>query len=163
MQHLRFTFDDVQNLLCKLSQEEGGTMQRIKMFQMILLSTLMLIGLALNSWSSPSARVSGTLVSSQDITFPQGAIAYITLVDVSPRQDVEAGIIARQTIANPEQLPIAFDLEYSPEEIHPDHRYAIQVQVAIAGQTIFRNRDAYPVITQGNPSVIEVLIEPDSH
>jgi len=86
-------------------------------------------------------------------------IAYITLLDVSPRQDVESSIIARQTITDPDQLPIAFEVPYNPNQIHSDHLYAIQAQVTTEGRVILRNRSAHPVITQGNPSVVEVLVD----
>jgi len=133
-------------------------MQRTKVIYAALLSLLVLTGLASNSLSSQSDTVNGTLISAPDVALPEGAIAYITLLDVSPRQDVEASIIARQTITDPKQLPISFELSYNPDRIRPDHLYAIQAQVTIEGRVVLRNYSAYPVITQGNPSVVEVLV-----
>ncbi|MBD2072150.1 YbaY family lipoprotein [Leptolyngbya sp. FACHB-671] len=103
--------------------------------------------------------MSGTLISAPSVALPEGAIAYITLLDVSPREDVESSIIARQTITDPDQLPIAFEVLYSLNRIRSDHLYAIQAQVTTEGRVVLRNCSAYPVITQGNPSVIEVLVD----
>jgi uncharacterized lipoprotein YbaY len=134
-------------------------MQRLRVFYVTVLSLLVLVGLASNSMSSQSDKVSGILISAPDVVLPEGAIAYITLLDVSPRQDVESSIIARQTISDPEHFPISFELPYNPDRIHPDHLYAIQVQFTSEGRVVLRNRSAYPVITQGNPSVVEVLVD----
>jgi putative lipoprotein len=123
------------------------------------LSFLLLLGLTVNSLPLQPDRVSGNLISELDVAFPEGAIAYITLLDVSPRQDVESSIIARQTIPNPDQLPIAFELSYNADRIHPDHLYAIQAQITTKGRVVLRNRSAYPVITQGNPLEVEVLVD----
>ena len=122
------------------------------------LSILVLIGLTSNSLPSKFDNVSGTLTSAENIALPEGAIAYITLIDASPRQDVEASIIARQTIPDPDQLPVSFELQYSPDQIYADHLYAIQAQITTEGRVILSNRSAYPVITQGNPSIVEVVI-----
>nr|WP_242050753.1 YbaY family lipoprotein [Oculatella sp. FACHB-28] len=123
------------------------------------LSLLVLIGLTSNSLPLELNKVSGTLISAPGVALPEGAIAYITLLDVSPRQDVESSIIARQTITDPDQLPIAFEVLYNPNQIRSDHLYAIQAQVTTEGRVVLRNCSAYPVITQGNPFVIEVLVD----
>ncbi|NJN57208.1 MAG: hypothetical protein HC879_06755 [Leptolyngbyaceae cyanobacterium SL_5_9] len=133
-------------------------MQSKKVIYATALSLLVLAGLTSNSLSLQSNKVSGVLIATPDVALPEGAIAYITLLDVSPRQDVESSIIARQTIPNPNQLPVSFELSYNPDRIHPDHLYAIQAQVTTEGRVVLRNRSAYPVITQGNPSVVEVLV-----
>ncbi|NJL36182.1 MAG: hypothetical protein HC899_05060 [Leptolyngbyaceae cyanobacterium SM1_4_3] len=98
------------------------------------------------------------MIATPDVALPEGAIAYITLLNVSPRQDVEFSIIARQTITDLNQLPISFELFYNPDRIHPDHLYAIQAQVTTEGRVVLRSRSAYPVITQGHPSVVEVWV-----
>lgn len=134
-------------------------MQSKKVIYATALSLLVLAGLTSNSLSLQSNKVSGVLIATPDVALPEGAIAYITLLDVSPRQDVEFSIIARQTIPDPEQLPISFELPYSPDRIRPDHLYAIQAQVTTGGRVVLRSRSAYPVITQGNPSVVEVLVD----
>jgi uncharacterized lipoprotein YbaY len=134
-------------------------MQRLRVFYATVIGLLVLVGLASKSMSSQPDKVSGILISAPDVALPEGAIAYITLLDVSPRQDVEFSIIARQTIPDPEQLPISFELPYSPDRIRPDHLYAIQAQVTTEGRVVLRSRSAYPVITQGNPFVVEVLVD----
>jgi len=133
-------------------------MQSTKVIYATALSLLVLAGLTSNSLSLQSNKVSGVLIATPDVALPEGAIAYITLLDVSPRQDVETNIIARQTITDLNQLPISFELSYNPDQIHPDHLYAIQAQVTIEGRVVLRNRSAYPVITQGSPSMVKVLV-----
>lgn len=134
-------------------------MQRIRVVHVTVLSLLVFVGLASSSMSSQSNKVSGILISASDVALPEGAIAYITLLDVSPRQDVESSIIARQTITNPDQFPIEFELSYNTDRVQPNHLYAIQAQVTTEGRVVLRNCLVYPVVTQGNPSIVEVLLD----
>lgn len=108
---------------------------------------------------SAMATVAGTLTYSGEPDLPEGAIAFITLVDVSPRQDSSSSITARQTIAQPFSDPITFELVYRPDQIDPRHLYALQAQITAGEQVIYRSRSAYPVITQGHPNQVEIQAE----
>ncbi|MBE9077265.1 YbaY family lipoprotein [Romeria aff. gracilis LEGE 07310] len=105
------------------------------------------------------ATVVGTLTYSGERDLPEGAIAYITLADVSPLQDSSASILARQTITQPASNPIIFELIYRSGQINPRHLYALQAQITLDGQVIYRSRSAYPVITQGHPNRAEIRAE----
>lgn len=123
------------------------------------LSFLMWIGCAAQALPSESASISGALSYAEDVSLPSNAIAYITLTDVSPLQHSSSEIIARQIIHVTRQNPMTFELEYDPARINEHHLYAIQVQIAAAGKVVVANSSAYPVITQGHPTMIEVHIE----
>ena len=106
------------------------------------------------------AAVTG-LVNSQAATpLPAGAIATVTLADVS-RADAPAVTIAEQVISNPEAFPFPFTVIYNLEVIDPRFTYAIGVRITDStGALVFINTFSYPVITRDNPSTVEVLVEP---
>ncbi len=106
------------------------------------------------------AAVTG-LVNSQAATpLPAGAIATVTLADVS-RADAPAVTIAEQVISSPEAFPFPFTVIYNLEDIDPRFTYAIGVRITDStGALVFINTTSYPVITRDNPSTVEVLVEP---
>jgi uncharacterized lipoprotein YbaY len=108
--------------------------------------------------SASTASVSGTITYLQRIALPPNAVAEVKLVDVS-RQDAEAIVLGEQTLTKPGQVPIAFEIAYDPGVIDPAHTYAIQARISVDGQPRFMTTTVYPVITQGRPTTVEVILE----
>ena len=135
-------------------------MHVIKAIGTIALSILMLTEYDANAMSSEFAKVTGTLTYPRHTELPPDAVVYVSLVNVSPRQDTSAEIVARQIIKNPDQLPIPFKLEYNPEQINSNHLYAIQAHITFKGKVFLSNTSPYPVITQGNPNTVNVIVNP---
>ena len=107
--------------------------------------------LEIPSGRSPNAAVSGSVTYRERIALTPGARLVVELRDVS-LADAAAPLIARQTIANPGQVPINFKVEYSNEDIDSRHTYAIQARIIESdGRLAFINDTAYDVITRGNP------------
>ncbi|MBD2020610.1 YbaY family lipoprotein [Leptolyngbya sp. FACHB-36] len=106
------------------------------------------------------ANLSGTLTYPSTTRLPPDAVAYVTLVDVSPRQDTSGGMIARQILSNLGSAPVSFQMNYDRKKICADCSYAIQAQIVVKGKVLFRNASAYPVLTRGNPSIVNILLKP---
>ena len=110
-----------------------------------------------------NASVSGTVTYRERIALTAGAQLVVELRDVS-LADTAAPLIARQTIENPGQVPIAFRVAYSRADINSRNTYAIQARIIESdGRLAFINDTAYDVITRGNPSTVDmllVLVEP---
>ena len=101
-------------------------MKGIKTVCLIALSTLMLISSRAKVIAMDYAKVTGTLSYPQlSGVLVEGAIIYVTLVDVSPREDSSGSIISRLAIANPSQSPLRFELKYNLTQINHRHTYAI--------------------------------------
>ena len=93
----------------------------------------------------------GRLPIGSGLRLTPGASLVVELRDVS-LADAAAPLIARQTIANPGQVPINFKVEYSREDINSRNTYAIQARIIESdGRLAFINDTAYHVITRGNP------------
>lgn len=104
------------------------------------------------------ARVTGTTLYLQRIALPPTAVLTVQLVDIS-RQDASATVIATQTIPTSGQAPpYAFALAYDTTAISPNLTYAVQARIEDGGQLLFRTTQAYLVITQGRPTVIDVTL-----
>jgi len=124
------------------------------------LSAFMLMTYAANVTSAEAASLTGTLTYRQHKALPFDAVISIRLVDVSPLQDASGDIIARQNIPNSGQLPMRFELRYNPARINSQHTYAIQAFITAQGKLLFTNTSAYPVLTRGNPSKVDIVVNP---
>ena len=114
--------------------------------------------LEIPSGRAPNAAVSGTVTYRERIALTPGASLVVELRDVS-LADAAAPLIARQTIANPGQVPINFKVAYSRDDIDSRHTYAIQARIIESdGRLAFINDTAYDVITRGNPSRVDMLL-----
>jgi ecotin len=103
--------------------------------------------------------VSGTVYYLQRRALPPGASVEVKLVDIS-KQDVPAVTIAEQKISNPGQVPIPFELRYDPAKIDSRMTYAVQARIERGGRLLFISTGVFPVITRGNPTHVEVKVDP---
>jgi putative lipoprotein len=110
--------------------------------------------------NSLQATLTGTVTYRQRIALPPQALIIVQLVDVS-KADAPAEIIATQVItAAGRQVPFNFELIYKPMKILSDHTYTVQARITVDGQLTFINTTQYPVLTQGAPATVEVVVEP---
>jgi uncharacterized lipoprotein YbaY len=106
------------------------------------------------------AIVTGTVAYLPRIALPPQAVVEVKLLDVS-RADAPAITIAEQIIpTNGRQVPIPFSLSYDPEAIEQRYRYAVQARILVNDRLLWISTTQYPVITQGNPSSVDILVEP---
>ena len=149
---------------------------RIAIVRAAMVATLMLVlavactgdpapggELEVTSGRSPNASVSGSVTYRERIALTEGARLVVELRDVS-YQDAAAPLIARQTIENPGQVPIRFEVGYHRDDIDDRNVYGISARIIEAdGRLAFTNDTAYDVITRGNPRSVDmllVLVEP---
>lgn len=106
------------------------------------------------------ARLTGTISYRQRMALTPDALVEVKLLDVS-RADAPSVTIAEQEIKPAgRQVPIVFELPYDVRRIEERHRYVLQVRILEGGKLRFTSSKAYPVITQGNPKSVKVLVEP---
>ncbi|MGH7430319.1 MAG: META domain-containing protein, partial [Candidatus Methylomirabilales bacterium] len=82
----------------------------------------------------------------------------VWMTDVSPF--ILAVPLIAETTVRPEgrQVPIPFELRYDHSRIAPDHTYAVKAAIRSAGRILFLTETAYPVITQGNPTQVDLWL-----
>ncbi|MBC8163319.1 MAG: YbaY family lipoprotein [Roseiflexaceae bacterium] len=104
------------------------------------------------------AKVTGTVSYLERIALPDNAVITVQLADVS-RLDVAATVLAEQKITSGgKQPPFAFELAYDPAKIDDRFNYAVQATIEVDGKLMFRNDQAYLVITQGRPTTIDLML-----
>ncbi|MBE9110927.1 YbaY family lipoprotein [Nodosilinea sp. LEGE 07298] len=109
-----------------------------------------------------SASVTGTVTYLPRIAMPPNAVLEVSLLDVS-RADAPAITLATQSMVfGDRQVPLPFELVYDPDQIDPRFSYAVQARILIDGQLRFINTSRFGVITQGNPTEVEVRVDPVS-
>ena len=119
--------------------------------------------LEVTSGRSPNASVGGAVSYRERLALTERATLVVELRDVS-YADAAAPLIARQTIANPGQIPIRFEVGYHRDDIDDRNSYAVSARIIESdGRLAFTNDTAYEVITRGNPRSVDmllVLVEP---
>ncbi len=105
------------------------------------------------------AAVIGTVEAAQDSQLPEGAVALISLDDIS-RADAPAVTINSVELRGMAGFPFPFAVTYNPAQIDPRMDYALLVRISDSGGSLaFINTQAYIVITKDRPSVVEVMVE----
>ena len=115
------------------------------------------------SGRKPDASVVGSVTYRERLALTPDANLVVELRDVS-YADASAPLIARETIADPGQVPIEFKVDYSREDIDPRNRYSLSARIVESdGRLAFTNDTAHEVITNGNPNNVDmvlVLVQP---
>jgi putative lipoprotein len=104
-------------------------------------------------------RVTGTLAYRERIALPEGAVARVMLVDVAAI-GVPERVIAVTEIRPAGQVPIAFAIDFAPEQIEPERRYGVRATLAGPdGRPLWATPAAAPVLTQGAPETVELWLQ----
>jgi uncharacterized lipoprotein YbaY len=104
--------------------------------------------------------VSGTVTYRQRSALPPGAMLTVSIIDVS-RQDAPSTVIAEQRVPTAgKQVPFSFDLAYDRSKIVERNRYAVRAEIRDGQRLLFTTDTSYPVITQGNPRNVEIVVVP---
>lgn len=94
------------------------------------------------------ATISGTVTYRERVALTDRAVVDVSLEDVS-RQDVAATVLARQVLPAPGQVPIRFELVYSPADIDERRSYAVRATIRDRGRLLFTSDTNTPVLTRG--------------
>ena len=92
--------------------------------------------------------VTGTVTYRERMALSDRAELKVVLLDVS-RQDVLATVIAEQTINNPGQVPIRFELAYDPAKIDERMIYSLRATIHDRGRMVFTSDTHTAVLTRG--------------
>ncbi|MGD1948987.1 MAG: YbaY family lipoprotein [Leptolyngbyaceae cyanobacterium] len=102
-----------------------------------------------------AASVVGTVTYRAQIELQPGSVVKTTLVDL----DSDTSIAEQTTVITEQQVPIPFHLLYSPSDIVPGHRYGMRAEIVVEDERRWSTVTDYPVITQGAPAAVELVVE----
>lgn len=104
--------------------------------------------------------VIGRVISNQGAEIPENATVTITLSS-STRGETQYIPIQEQTMNAPQVFPFPIGLIYNPQEINPNLRYTINVEITDSdGNLLYTNRIPIKVITQLKPLNITIFVDP---
>jgi len=107
-----------------------------------------------------AAIVKGTVAYRERMALPADAVVEVWMTDVTPGIITTMQLLGQTTVhAEGKQVPIPFELPYDPAQIVPDHTYGIRAAIQAGGQTLFASPAPTSVITQGNPTQVELWVE----
>jgi putative lipoprotein len=120
---------------------------------------LFAVGLSWGQTEGMTGTITGTAAYRQRMALPPDATLVLRLEDVS-RMDAPATNLAVESInTDGRQVPIPFGLKYDPSLIVPSHRYNIRATIASHGEMLFTTTSSNPVITQGAPSKVDLMLD----
>lgn len=134
-----------------------------------LLSMTALLGLVLVGCAAQGINVArtadndgvvrGSVAYRERVALPPDAVVEVWITDVSPL--ILAAVVIAETTVKSEgrQVPIPFELRYDPSRIEPSHTYGIRVAIRSGGRMLFATDTAHPVITQGNPTQVNLWLK----
>jgi putative lipoprotein len=102
--------------------------------------------------------LSGSILKKDRMALPATAIIDVRLLDVS-KMDVAATQIAAKRMALAGQVPLAYELVYDEAVIDERMSYAVQAEIIIDGQTLYRNTTMTPALTRGAGQSVDVMVE----
>jgi putative lipoprotein len=89
---------------------------------------------------------------------PPDAVAEITVIDATVA-DAKAPSLATVAVpSNGAQVPLSFSLPYDATRIDKSHLYTIRASIKSKGEVLFTSDIARGVITQGNPSRVDLVL-----
>lgn len=107
-----------------------------------------------------SGTVTGTVSYLERVALPGNTVIIVELQDVT-LADAPAQTIARcKTTLGNRKAPIPFKLKFDPSKIEPKHTYAVEVRILVDKRLRFTNDTLYPVLTQGNPGKVDLILAP---
>ncbi|MBL8999684.1 MAG: YbaY family lipoprotein [Phycisphaerae bacterium] len=106
--------------------------------------------------SGPSS-VTGSVSYRERIALPPNCTVEVKLLDVS-LADAPATIIGQAVINNPRGVPVPFRITFDPARIDQTRRYSVSARITSGGRLLWISDRSNPVLTQGHPSHIEVVV-----
>ncbi|PSU28533.1 YbaY family lipoprotein [Photobacterium lutimaris] len=102
--------------------------------------------------------VKGTLTYKERMALPDHARITVTLSDVS-KMDVAAEVLSSQAfLADGKQVPFEYQLNFSRQEIIPNHTYAVSARIEVDGKLLFITDTANQVLTDQAESTYKDLV-----
>ena len=113
---------------------------------------------ACQPFGADSEAVTGALTLRERIALPPQAVAVVSVVDISEAGERDA-LLGRTEIIGPSPPPIPFRVRYQPAAVDPERRYGVRAQIVVGQELWFASDQLYPVLTQGAPDRVEVMLD----
>jgi uncharacterized lipoprotein YbaY len=103
--------------------------------------------------------IDGSITYPERITLPKGAMIVVELFELSGDGGTSA-LVARRSFPAESQVPIPFRLDYDTSRVSSAGPYGIRARILVDGALWFVNHQPEPVLTRGNPSTVQIVVQP---
>jgi len=118
--------------------------------------------------SSPGApgsyrAVTGTLTYLVRMALPAQAVVQVQLLDLTRGETAAApgALVAEEKFPlGQRSVPVTFSLKLDPAKIDPKHTYGVSARISLLGEAKFASREPVQVLTQGNPTKVDLVLLP---
>jgi uncharacterized lipoprotein YbaY len=102
--------------------------------------------------------VSGTVTYPARPLLSNAAVLNVELVDITHSLTDPTTVTSQRIPLLNNRQPHSFDLVYEPNRIQPGRRYALRAEIVDGNRTVFSTTANVPVLTWGNPRVVELRL-----
>lgn len=108
--------------------------------------------------AASASTVTGTVAYRERMALPPDAEIEVWITDTSSGI-VTMAILAQVTVPTAgRQVPVPFTLPVDATRVEPTHTYGLRAVIKSGGQTLFESREPVPVLTQGHPATVSLLL-----
>ena len=108
-----------------------------------------------------AAKITGAVTYLQRSALPPEATVEVTFNDVSKPDSTPIQLANQAIKTQGKQVPIPFEIPYDARQIVSSHIYGVGAKIKVGEKVLFASDpDANPVLTQGRPSNIEIIVKP---
>lgn len=104
-----------------------------------------------------TAKVTGNVLYRERIAMPAKATIRLQLVQLFEPGELPA-IIDDYGIFDPGNVPVPYELHYTPDDIDKTGNYAVQAEIHVEGKVMWKSTQEYKVITGGAPTTLDVVL-----
>lgn len=103
--------------------------------------------------------VSGTVTYRERMALPADAVVEVWITDVTPGVITNMALLGEATVQSAgRQVPIPFEIRFEPSRVAAGHLYAVKATIRSGGEILFESESGTQVITQGNPTQVELRL-----
>jgi putative lipoprotein len=107
-----------------------------------------------------TATLTGTVTYRQRIALPPEAIVTVRLEDTSLADAPAVPVVQYSFGAEGRQVPLPFEFTFDPASIKDGNTYSVRASIEIEGELRWTSTTAYHVLTRGNPSQVDIVVDP---
>jgi putative lipoprotein len=104
------------------------------------------------------ATVTGTVSYRERVALPADAVVEISIVDASLADSATKVVASANVPAAGRQVPLTFDIHYDSRSIEQRHLSIIRANIRSGDQLLFASDVVRGVITQGNPTQVDLVL-----
>lgn len=114
-------------------------------------------GLFAGSAIAKDEILSGTVTYLNRSLLPLGAVLNVELVDVSLADAPSVRMSARRYSID--HVPFTYELVYDSSLIDERYSYAVQAQISLDGDVLYRTTTHFPALTRDAPDQVDVIVD----